>query len=246
MITNENTQKVILITGASSGIGEATARLLTQKGLRVVLGARRIDRLEAIAAEIRDKGGIAEYRALDVTSLEEMQAFVEFAKDKFGRIDVVVNNAGLMPLSKLEALKIDEWNRMIDVNIRGVLHGIAAALPLFKQQQSGQFVNLSSIGGHNVYPTAAVYCATKFAVWAISEGLRQESTDIRVTIISPGVTQTELASTTTDAEAAQWLEEFRGAIIPADAIARAIAFAIEQPADVDVNEIVVRPVAQLS
>jgi NADP-dependent 3-hydroxy acid dehydrogenase YdfG len=157
-----------------------------------------------------------------------------------------VNNAGLMPLAKLEALKIDEWNSMIDVNIRGVLHGIAAALPIFKQQRSGQFVNLSSIGGHNVYPTAAVYCATKFAVWAISEGLRQESTDIRVTVISPGVTQTKLASTTTDAEAAQWLEEFRGEMIPADAIARAIAFAIEQPADVDVNEIVVRPVAQLS
>jgi NADP-dependent 3-hydroxy acid dehydrogenase YdfG len=244
MLTVEN--KVIAITGASSGIGEATARLLAQKGLRVVLGARRTDRLEAIAAEIRDKGGVAEYRALDVTSLEEMQAFVEFAKDKFGRVDVVVNNAGLMPLAKLEALKIDEWNRMIDVNIRGVLHGIAAALPLFKQQQSGQFVNLSSIGGHNVYPTAAVYCATKFAVWAISEGLRQESTDIRVTVISPGVTQTELASTTTDAEAAQWLEEFRGAIISADAIARAIAFAIEQPADVDVNEIVVRPIAQIT
>jgi NADP-dependent 3-hydroxy acid dehydrogenase YdfG len=240
------TKKVVLITGASSGIGEATARLLAQKGIRVLLGARRTDRLAAIAAEIRDKGGIAEYRTLDVTSLAEMQAFVEFAKDTFGRVDVVVNNAGLMPLSKLEALKIDEWNRTIDVNIRGVLHGIAAALPLFKQQQSGQFVNLSSIGGHNVYPTAAVYCATKFAVWAISEGLRQESTDIRVTIISPGVTQTELASTTTDAVAAQWLEEFRGAMIPADAIARAIAFAIEQPADVDVNEIVVRPVAQLS
>jgi NADP-dependent 3-hydroxy acid dehydrogenase YdfG len=244
MLNVEN--KVIAITGASSGIGAATAKLLAQKGLRVVLGARRTDRLEAIASQIRDRGGIAEYRALDVTSLEEMQAFVEFATDKFGRVDAVVNNAGLMPLAKLEALKIDEWNRMIDVNIRGVLHGIAAALPIFKQQRSGQFVNLSSIGGHNVYPTAAVYCATKFAVWAISEGLRQESTDIRVTVISPGVTQTELASTTTDAEAAQWLEEFRGAMIPADAIARAIAFAIEQPADVDVNEIVVRPVAQLS
>jgi NADP-dependent 3-hydroxy acid dehydrogenase YdfG len=208
MLNAEN--KVIAITGASSGIGEATAKLLAQKGLRVVLGAGRTDRLEAIAVEIRDKGEVAEYRALDVTSLDEMQAFVEFAKDKFGRVDVVVNNAGLMPLSKLEALKIDEWNRMIDVNIRGVLHGIAAALPIFKQQRSGQFVNLSSIGGHNVYPTAAVYCATKFAVWAISEGLRQESTDIRVTVISPGVTQTELASTTTDAEAAQWLEEFAG------------------------------------
>jgi NADP-dependent 3-hydroxy acid dehydrogenase YdfG len=238
--------KVIAITGASSGIGEATARLLARQGLRVMLGARRTDRLEAIAAEIRSKGGKAEYRTLDVTNLEDMQAFVEFAQAKFGRLDVVVNNAGLMPLSRLEVLKIDEWNRMIDVNIRGVLHGIAAALPLFKQQRSGQFVNLSSIGGHNVYPTAAVYCATKFAVWAISEGLRQESTDIRVTVISPGVTQTELASTTTDAEAAQWLAEFRGAIIPPDAIARAIAFAIEQPADVDVNEIIVRPIAQLS
>ncbi|NJL20596.1 MAG: SDR family oxidoreductase [Leptolyngbyaceae cyanobacterium SM1_3_5] len=246
MIIRENTQKVVLITGASSGIGEATARLLARNGFRVVLGARRTDRLEAIASEIREKGGVAEYRTLDVTNLEEMQDFIEFAKDKFGRLDVVVNNAGLMPLAKLEALKIDEWNRMIDVNIRGVLHGIAAALPTFKQQQSGQFVNLSSIGGHNVYPTAAVYCATKFAVWAISEGLRQESTDIRVTVISPGVTQTELASTTTDAEAAQWLAEFRGAVIPADAIARAIAFAIEQPADVDVNEIVVRPIAQSS
>ncbi len=246
MTTNEDTQKVVLITGASSGIGEATARLLARKGLRVVLGARRTDRLEAIASEIRDKGGAAEYRALDVTSLEDMQAFVEFAKDKFGRIDVMVNNAGLMPLSKLEALKIDEWNRMIDVNIRGVLHGIAAALPIFKQQQSGQFVNISSVGGHNVYPTAAVYCATKFAVWAISEGLRQESTDIRVTVISPGVTQSELASTITDVEAAQWVEGFREAIIPADAIARAIAFAIEQPLDVDVNEIVVRPIGQIS
>ncbi|MEP0914494.1 SDR family oxidoreductase [Leptolyngbya sp. GB1-A1] len=246
MTTNENTQKVVVITGASSGIGEATARLLAQKGLRVVLGARRTDRLEAISSEIREKGGVAEYHALDVTNLDEMQAFVEFAENKFGRLDVVVNNAGLMPLAKLEALKIDEWNRMIDVNIRGVLHGIAAALPIFKQQQSGQFVNISSIGGHIVYPTAAVYCATKFAVWAISEGLRQESTDIRVTIISPGVTQSELASTTTDAEAAQWLEEFRGAVIPPDAIARAIAFAIEQPEDVDVNEIIVRPVGQLS
>lgn len=238
--------KVIAITGASSGIGEATARLLAQKGLRVVLGARRTDRLAEIASEIREKGGTAEYCALDVTNLEDMQAFVEFAKDKFGRVDVVVNNAGLMPLAKLEALKIDEWNRTIDVNIRGVLHGIAAALPIFKQQQSGQFVNLSSIGGHSVSPTAAVYCATKFAVWAISEGLRQESTDIRVTVISPGVTQTELASTTTDAEAAQWLAEYRTAIIPPDAIARAIAFAIEQPADVDVNEIVVRPIGQIT
>lgn len=236
----------MLITGASSGIGAATARLLAQKGLRVVLGARRTDRLEAIASAIREKGGVAEYCALDVTSLEEMQAFVEFAKDKFGRLDVMVNNAGIMPLSKLEILKIDEWNHMIDVNIRGVLHGITAALPLFKQQHSGQFVNISSIGGHKVYPTAAVYCATKFAVWAISEGLRQESTDIRVTVISPGVTESELPNTITDAEAAQWVSGFREAVISPDAIARAIAFAIEQSADVDVNEIIVRPIGQSS
>jgi NADP-dependent 3-hydroxy acid dehydrogenase YdfG len=168
MTANENTQKVVLITGASSGIGEATARLLADKGLRVVLGARRTDRLEAIAGEIRDKGGSVEYRALDVTNLEDMQAFVGFAKEKFGRIDVVVNNAGVMPLSKLEALKVDEWNRMIDVNIRGVLHGIAATLPVMQQQGSGQIINMSSIGGHAVSPTAAVYCATKFAVNAIS------------------------------------------------------------------------------
>jgi NADP-dependent 3-hydroxy acid dehydrogenase YdfG len=236
--------KVVLITGASSGIGEATARLLAHQGLQVVLGARRNDRLETIASEIRDKGGLVEYHALDVTSLEEMQAFVEFAKEKFGRLDVVVNNAGLMPLSKLEALKIDEWNRMIDVNIRGVLYGIAAALPTFKQQHSGQFINLSSIRGHAVYPTAAVYCATKYAVWAISEGLRQESPDIRVTIISPGNTESELTSTISDAQAAQWTTEFRKSVIPADAIARTIAFAIEQPADVDVNEIIVRPIGQ--
>jgi NADP-dependent 3-hydroxy acid dehydrogenase YdfG len=238
--------KVIAITGASSGIGAATAKLLAHKGLRVVLGARRTDRLEAIASEIRSEGGTAEYRTLDVTSLEDMQAFVEFAKDKFGRLDVLVNNAGLMPLAKLEALKIDEWNRMIDVNIRGVLHGIAAALPIFKQQHSGQFVNIASTGGHNVYPTAAVYCATKFAVRAISEGLRQESTDIRVTVISPGATESELPNTITDTEAAQWVAKFREAIIPADAVARAIAFAIEQPTDVDVSEIMVQPIGRSS
>ncbi|PIG91328.1 SDR family oxidoreductase [Gloeocapsopsis sp. IPPAS B-1203] len=236
--------KVIAITGASSGIGEATARLLAHRGLRVVLGARRTDRLAAIASEIRDKGGVVEYRALDVTSLEDMQAFVEFAKARFGRLDVMVNNAGVRPFSKLEVLKIDEWNRMIDVNLRGVLHGIAAALPLFKQQHAGQFVNLASVGGHLVFPYAAVYCATKFAVRAISEGLRQESTDIRVTVISPGNTESEIGNTITDAEAAQWAAEFRTSIMPPDTIARAIAFAIEQPDDVDVNEILVRPIGQ--
>jgi NADP-dependent 3-hydroxy acid dehydrogenase YdfG len=235
--------KVVAVTGASSGIGEAAARLLAERGARVVLGARRTDRLERLAEEIRAAGGIACCRALDVTALEDMQGFVGFAEAEFGRVDVVVNNAGVMPLSALEALKVEEWNRMIDVNIRGVLHGIAAGLPVMKRQGSGQFVNLSSIGGHHVSPTAAVYCATKFAVLAISEGLRQESTDIRVSVISPGVTESELAGTISDPAARRGMEEFRRIAIPPAAIARAICFAVEQPRDVDVSEIVVRPTA---
>jgi len=167
--------KVILITGASSGIGEATARILAGKGARVILGARRTDRLESIAKEIGASGARADFRALDVSKLEDVKAFANFALEAHGRIDVIVNNAGVMPLSKLEELKIEEWNRMIDVNIRGVLHGIAAGLPVMKKQGHGQFVNLSSIGGHIVYPTSAVYSATKFAAIAISEGLRQET-----------------------------------------------------------------------
>lgn len=233
--------KVVAITGASSGIGEATARLLARRGARVVLGARRTDRLEALVTAIRAEGGKAEYRALDVTSRDDTAAFVEFARSTFGRVDVVLNNAGVMPLSPLAALKVDEWDRMIDVNIRGVLHGIAAALPIMKAQGSGQIINVSSIGGHRVSPTAAVYCATKFAVNAISEGLRQESSDIRVTVISPGVTESELADSITDESARDAMKEFRKGAISADAIARAILFAIEQPADVDVSEIIVRP-----
>jgi NADP-dependent 3-hydroxy acid dehydrogenase YdfG len=235
--------KVIAITGASSGIGEATARLLAQRGARVVVGARRTDRLEALVAAIRAEGGTAEYRALDVTSREDVEAFVAFAESRFGRVDVIVNNAGVMPLSPLEALKVEEWDRMIDVNIRGVLYGIAAGLPLFRRQGGGQFVNVSSIAAHRVVPTGAVYCATKFAVNAISEGLRQESGDIRVTIVSPGVTESELADTITHEATAEWLEEYRKVALPADAIARAIAFAVEQPDGVDVNEIIVRPTA---
>mgnify|MGYP000045829311 CR=1 FL=1 len=235
--------KVIAITGASSGIGEAAARLLAQRGARVVVGARRTDRLEKLVAEIRAAGGSAEFRALDVTKREEVEAFINFAHDQFGQVDVVVNNAGVMPLSPLAALKVNEWNQMIDVNIRGVLHGIAAGLPVMKKQGFGQFINVSSIGGHAVYPTAAVYCATKYAVIAISEGLRQEHQDIRVTVISPGVTESELADSITDAGAAEGMKEFRRIAIGADAIARAIAFAIEQPASVDVNEIIVRPTA---
>lgn len=235
--------KVVLITGASSGIGESAARLLAANGARVVLGARRTDRLEQIAGEIRAAGGVAEYRKLDVTSLEDFQGFVTFAREKLGRVDVIVNNAGLMPLAPLEALKIDEWNRMIDVNIRGVLHGIAAGLPVMKAQGSGQFVNVSSIAAHAALPTCAVYCATKAAVNMISGALRQETKEIRVTLVSPGATESELAETTTHAATAAWLAEYRKTSLPAEAIARAIRYAIEQPEGVDVSEITVRPTA---
>jgi NADP-dependent 3-hydroxy acid dehydrogenase YdfG len=208
-----------------------------------VLGARRTDRLEKLAAEIRSAGGTAEYRALDVINLPDVQAFAEFALKKFSRIDVIINNAGIMPLSPLAELKIDEWNRMIDVNIRGVLHGIAAVLPHMTARRSGHVINLSSIGGFQVWPTCAVYSGTKFAVRAISEGLRLETKDIRVTIISPGVVESELANTITDAATQVAMADYRKIALTPDAIARAMAYAIEQPADVDVNEIIVRPTA---
>ncbi|MGG3622074.1 SDR family oxidoreductase [Bacillus gobiensis] len=237
-------EKVVVITGASSGIGEATARMLAQRGARVVLGARRTDRLEALASEIRSEGGFADYRELDVTKREQMEEFITFTKDTYGRVDVIVNNAGVMPLSPLDALKVDEWDRMIDVNIRGVLHGIAAGLPIMKEQGFGQFINIASIGAYSVTPTAAVYCATKYAVRAISEGLRQEvGGDIRVTLVSPGVTESELADSISDDEARQRMIEYRRISIPADAIASSILYAVEQPAEVDVNEIIVRPTA---
>lgn len=235
--------KVILITGASSGIGEATARLLAAQGAKLLLGARRTDRLERLVADIRAAGGVAEYQALDVTDRTGMADFAAHAVARFGRVDVLVNNAGLMPLSPLNAGKVDEWDRMIDVNIRGVLHGIAAVLPLMEGQGSGQIVNIASIGAHQVYPTAAVYCATKYAVWAISEGLRQESDKIRVTVISPGTTESELADTITHAESAEGMRAFRAITIPAAAIANAIAYAVSQPAGVDVSEMIVRPTA---
>jgi NADP-dependent 3-hydroxy acid dehydrogenase YdfG len=238
------TGKVVVITGASSGIGEATARLLAQKGAHVVLGARRTERLEALTSAIRSEGGSAVYQKLDVTKREQMEAFISYAKHTYGRVDVVLNNAGVMPLSPLEALKIDEWDRMIDVNIRGVLHGIAAGLPIMKIQGFGQFINIASIGAYTVSPTAAVYCATKFAVRAITEGLRLEvGSDIRVTLVSPGVTESELADSISNEEARQVMKEYRRISISSTAIARAILFAIEQPADVDVNEIIVRPTA---
>ncbi|OCR23940.1 oxidoreductase [Pseudomonas syringae] len=236
--------KIVVITGASSGIGEATARLLAERGAHVVLGARRTERLQRLCSEIQEAGGSAEYHSLDVIDLQSVQALVEQTVARHGRLDVMLNNAGVMPLSKLEALKVQEWNQMIDVNIRGVLHGIAAALPIMQQQRSGQFINIASIGAYAVSPTAAVYCATKYAVRAISEGLRQEvGGDIRVTLVSPGVTESELAESISDEGGRAEMREFRKISIPAEAIARAIAYAIEQPADVDVSEIIVRPTA---
>jgi NADP-dependent 3-hydroxy acid dehydrogenase YdfG len=236
--------KVVLITGASSGIGAATAMRLANDGHRVFLGARRSDRLRELVDRIRGDGGTAAFQTLDVTSAEDMNAFVAKAVETYGRVDVIVNNAGVMPLSPLAERKVDEWNRMIDVNIRGVLHGIAAVLPMMRAQGSGHIVNLASVGAHEVVPTAAVYCATKFAVRAISEGLRKEATgDVRVTLISPGVTESELAESITDSEAREAMNSYRSIAIPASAIADAIAFALSQPAEVDVNEMIVRPAA---
>ncbi|HUQ54537.1 SDR family oxidoreductase [Lentzea sp.] len=228
--------KVVVISGASSGIGEATARVLAAAGHQVFLGARREDRLAALASEIG-----AGYAPLDVTSRESFQSFVDAAADRYGRVDVLVNNAGVMPLSLMSSLKVDEWDRMVDVNIKGVLNGIAAVLPRFVG--GGHVVNVASIGAHVVTPTAAVYCATKYAVRALSEGLRQERDDLRVTVISPGVTESELAGTITEDFAASFIEEYRKVALPAAAIGDAIAYAISQPESVDVNEIVVRPVA---
>ncbi|PGH47254.1 SDR family oxidoreductase [Streptomyces sp. Ru87] len=243
-MTPSTDPKVVLVTGASSGIGEATAGLLAERGHHVVLGARRTGRLKELTEAIRTAGGSAEYHPLDVTDAEQVRNFVDAAHSRHGRVDVLVNNAGVMPLSKLEALRTDEWNRMIDVNVRGVLHGIAAALPVMRAQHHGQFVNVASIGAHQVSPTAAVYCATKYAVWAISEGLRQEvGGDIRVTTISPGVTESELAESISDPVGREEMRTYRSVAIPASSVGEAIAFAIDQPAAVDVSEIIVRPTA---
>jgi NADP-dependent 3-hydroxy acid dehydrogenase YdfG len=237
--------KVVAITGASSGIGEATARYLAGHGAAVVLGARRDDKLKVLAAELEREGGKAEAMAIDVTKRADLAAFVKRAQDRFGRVDILVSNAGLMPLSLLDELKVDEWDRMIDVNIRGVLHGIAAALPLFRAAGSGHFINVASVSGINVAPATAVYSGTKFAVRAISEGLRQEAgSKIRVTMISPGAVRTELAETISNPDLKKRVEAFQAMAIAPIAVAQAIAFAIDQPSDVDVNEIVVRPTAQ--
>ncbi|HDS1559419.1 TPA: SDR family oxidoreductase [Stenotrophomonas maltophilia] len=235
--------RTILITGASSGIGAGIARSLAQPGARLVLGARRLERLQALADELRMHGADVRVHALDVTQRAQVEAFAASALEQFGALDVIVNNAGVMPLSPMASLKVDEWDRMIDVNIRGVLHGIAAVLPHMRARGRGQIINIASIGALSVVPTAAVYCATKHAVRAISEGLRQEHRELRVTCIHPGVVESELADSITDPVAAEMMVGYRAIALQPDAIGRAVRFAIEQPDDVDVNEIVVRPTA---
>ena len=234
--------KVILITGASSGIGEATARVLARQGHRVVLGARRSERLAQIAADIRWAGDIAEYRALDVTQREDVKAFVAFAQERFGRVDVIFNTAGVMPVSPMNALKTEEWDRIIDVNIRGVLNGIAAVLPIMEAQGSGHIINTASTGAHAVGAQFGVYCASKYAVRAITEGLRQEMDRIRVTLISPGVTESELGHDISVERTASDIRQLRSIALDSRAIANAVLYAISQPEDVDVNELLIRTV----
>ncbi len=233
------------MTGASSGIGEATARHLAAAGHHVVLGARRVDRLTLLVKELTEAGHSAEYAELDVTRLDSVTAFADAALARHGRIDVLVNNAGVMPLSPLDALHVQEWNQMIDVNLRGVLHGIAAVLPAMREHGAGHIINIASTAAYRVDPTAAVYCATKYAVRALSEGLRQENTAVRVTVVSPGFTQSELADQGGDAQAQSAARAATEQIgLPASAIAQAIGYAIAQPHAVDVSEIVVRPTVQ--
>ena len=237
--------KVVALTGASSGIGEATALLLGSRGAKVVLGARRLDRLEALAARIAHMGGEAAYACTDVKRRADLSSLVRLACERYGKLDVLVSNAGVMPISPLDDLRVQEWEEMIDVNLKGVLYGIAAALPVFRQQRYGHFINIASTAAYLVLPTMSVYASTKVAVRTLSEGLRQEvGSELRVTIISPGITQTNFAESITNPEVKAQLEE-RAArtAMPPEAVARAIAFAIEQPADVDVSELVVRPTA---
>ncbi len=237
--------KVVIITGASSGLGEATARRLAKNGAKLMLAARREDRLKALVAALEKEGGTAQYQITDVTDRAQVEALAKATLDAYGRIDVLVNNAGLMPLSPLDEVKVDEWDKMVDVNIKGVLYGVAAVLPTMREQKSGHVINISSVAGHKVFPAGTVYCATKFAVKAISEGIRLESNgEIRSTNISPGAVDTELTSTISHDQTAKGVNELYSVAINADAIARAITYAIKQPADVDVNEMVIRPTHQ--
>jgi len=240
--------KIVVITGASSGLGEASARFLCAQGASIVLGARRVDRMQALAGELTGRGGKALALRTDVTHREQVQALVDAAVQTYGKIDVMINNAGLMPQSPLERLKVDDWDRMIDVNIKGVLYGIAAALPYMKRQKSGHIINVSSVAGHKVRPGGAVYSATKHAVRVLSEGLRQEVKpyNIRTTVISPGAVDTELPNSITEPDIAENIRKVYELAIPAESFARAVAFAMSQPEDVDVNEILYRPTRQES
>ena len=244
--SNNIAGKVVVITGASSGLGEATARLLSAQGASVVLGARRVERIQSIANELTNSGGKALAIQTDVTQYEQVKRLADAAVQTYGHLDVMLNNAGLMPHSPLERLKIDDWNRMIDVNIKGVLYGIAAALPFMKQQKKGHIINVSSVAGHKVRPGSAVYAATKSAVLVISEGLRQEVKpyNIRTTVISPGAVTTELPDSVTEPDIAENVRKLYELAIPAEAFARAVVFAMSQPEEVDVNEILFRPTRQ--
>ena len=247
MRTPNIADKVVVITGASSGIGESTARLLAGSGAKVVLGARRTDRINTLVKDITAKGGAALGFQADVTKRSEVEALVQGAIREHGRIDVIVNNAGIMPIAPMAALKVEEWDRMIDVNIKGLLFGVAAVLPIMQKQKRGHIINMSSVGGFKVWaPGGTVYSATKFAVRAITEGLRMEhkADNIRCTIISPGAVATELPEGSSEEDTRKNLREFYKIAVPADSVARAIAYAIEQPAEVDVNEIVIRPIKQ--
>jgi NADP-dependent 3-hydroxy acid dehydrogenase YdfG len=239
--------KVVVITGASSGLGAATARLLSEQGALLALGARRKDRIDALADELSSELGKTIAVQMDVTQRDQVKNLVDTAVREYGRIDVMINNAGLMPQSLLESLKVDDWDRMIDVNIKGVLYGIAAALPYMKEQKAGHIINVSSVAGHKVGPGGAVYSATKHAVRALSEGLRQEVKpyNIRTTVISPGVVATELPDSVTDPAVIGRIQKlYKEIAIPADSFARTVAFAISQPDDVDINEILFRPTRQ--
>ncbi|MFT8990262.1 MAG: SDR family oxidoreductase [Gluconobacter albidus] len=239
--------KIVVITGASSGLGAQAALHLAEQGATVVLGARREDRIRALAEEITAKGGTALAVETDVTDRASVQNLVDTAVRTYGRIDVLLNNAGVMPLSPLENLRVDEWDLMIDVNIKGVLYGIAAALPHMKAKKNGHIINVSSVAGHRVLENSAVYSATKFAVRALSEGLRGEvkTYNLRTTVISPGAVQSELLDGIHDEATAEQLRNFvPGIAISAESFARCVAFAISQPEDVDINEILFRPTKQ--
>lgn len=239
--------KVVVITGASSGAGEAAARLLSTQGATLVLGARRAERIQALADELKAKGGKALAVPTDVTDCAQVKNLVDSAIKGYGRVDVILNNAGLMPHSPLERLKIEDWDRMIDVNLKGVLYGIAAVLPYMKEQKSGHIINTSSVAGHKVRPGSAVYAATKTAVRVISEGLRQEVKpyNIRTTVISPGAMKTELADSITEPDVAEGVRKFTEMIgVSAETFANIVSFVISQPEDVDINEILFRPTRQ--